>query len=80
MKKSQLQQLIREEIRNVLKEVSANKEIKVGHRFNDDGRKVTIIALDPKRGEVEVEDIKGMSYSGDAETFGFKFKGNKLYK
>jgi hypothetical protein len=80
MKKSELKQIIREEIKTVLKEASSNSEIKVGYRFNDDGRKVTIIALDPKRNEVEVEDIKGMTYSGDAETFGFKFKSGKLYK
>lgn len=75
-----LRNMIREEVKTVLKEASASKEIKVGHRFNDDGRIVTIVSLDPKRGEVEVEDTKGMSYFGEAETFGFKFNGNKLYK
>lgn len=75
-----LRNVIREEIKTVFKEVFSNSEIKVGYRFNDDGRKVTIIALDPKRNEVEVEDTKGMTYSGDAENFGFKFKAGKLYK
>ena len=76
MKKSELKQIIKEEIIEALN----NKEIKVGHRFMDDGRRVEIIGIYPESGNIDVEPSNGMSYMSDAESFGFVFRDNKLYK
>jgi hypothetical protein len=69
-----------EEILEAEEKVSS-EEIKIGYKFKDDDRKVVVIDIDPKRGTVEVETIDGTnSYENDAESFGFVFRDNKLYK